>query len=68
MAADHVIETAVSFVNFFSSIVLSKVLAKDSKEFSLIDEYVKNTHAETHKQYELNILEVIEAISFLIFK
>lgn len=37
-----------------------EVLAKDSKEFSLIDEYVKNTHAETHKQYELNVLEVFK--------
>ena len=50
-----------------SAFVLSKVLAKDSKEFSLIDEYVKNTHAETHKQYELNVLEVIAIVSFLIF-
>ena len=35
-----------------------QVLSKGSKEFSLIDEYVKNTHAETHQQYELEILEV----------
>ena len=35
-----------------------QVLSKDGKEFSLIDEYVKNTHAETHQQYELEILEV----------
>ena len=40
------------FVFFF------QVLSKDGKEFSLIDEYVKNTHAETHQQYELEILEV----------
>ena len=35
-----------------------QVLSKDGKEFSLIDEYVKNTHAETHQQYELEIIEV----------
>lgn len=37
-----------------------EVLSKDSKEFSLIDQYVKNTHAETHQQYELEILEVFK--------
>lgn len=37
-----------------------EVLSKDGKEFSLIDEYVKNTHAETHQQYELEILEVFK--------
>ena len=35
-----------------------KVLCKDSKEFSMIEQYVKNTHAETHTQYELEVLEV----------
>lgn len=36
----------------------AQVLPKDCKEYSFINEYVKNTHAETHQQYELDILEV----------
>ncbi|KAM7430085.1 Poly [ADP-ribose] polymerase 1 [Porites harrisoni] len=37
-----------------------EVLCKDSKEFSMIKQYVKNTHAETHTQYELEVLEVFK--------
>jgi len=37
-----------------------EVLAKDCKEYSLISDYVKNTHAETHSQYELEVLEVFK--------
>lgn len=42
-----------------------KVLCKDSKEFSMIEQYVKNTHAETHTQYELEVLEVTVWISLV---
>ncbi|XP_076248590.1 poly-(ADP-ribose) polymerase [Calliopsis andreniformis] len=35
-----------------------KVLDKTSEEFKIIEQYVKNTHAETHKQYELEIEDV----------
>ncbi|XP_012286246.1 poly [ADP-ribose] polymerase [Orussus abietinus] len=34
------------------------VLERSSKEFKLIEEYVKNTHAPTHTQYALEIEEV----------
>lgn len=37
-----------------------EVLANDSEEFSMINDYVKNTHAETHTQYELNVIEVFK--------
>lgn len=34
------------------------VLDRKSHEFKLIEEYVVNTHAETHKSYDLELLEV----------
>lgn len=34
------------------------VLDKTSEEFNMIEKYVKNTHAATHTQYELEIEEV----------
>ncbi|XP_058807262.1 poly [ADP-ribose] polymerase [Phymastichus coffea] len=37
------------------------VLDRESNEFKLIEKYVKNTHAETHKQYELVVEEVFIA-------
>uniref|UniRef100_A0A1B6DFG5 Poly [ADP-ribose] polymerase n=1 Tax=Clastoptera arizonana TaxID=38151 RepID=A0A1B6DFG5_9HEMI len=36
------------------------VLEKDSKDFEMLKLYVKNTHAETHNQYELEILEAFK--------
>jgi poly [ADP-ribose] polymerase len=35
-----------------------EVLDKDTEEFELLKQYVRNTHAATHTQYELEILEV----------
>lgn len=35
-----------------------KILDKESKEYEVIQQYVKNTHAETHTQYELEIEDV----------
>lgn len=35
-----------------------EVLDKNTEEFELLKQYVKNTHAATHTQYELEILEV----------
>ncbi|KYN13833.1 PREDICTED: poly [ADP-ribose] polymerase [Trachymyrmex cornetzi] len=35
-----------------------EVMDKTSEEFKMIEKYVKNTHADTHKQYELEIKEV----------
>ncbi|KAG5315729.1 PARP polymerase, partial [Acromyrmex insinuator] len=35
-----------------------EVMDKTSEEFKMIEKYVKNTHAATHKQYELEIKEV----------
>jgi poly [ADP-ribose] polymerase len=35
-----------------------EVLDKQTDEFKLLQQYVKNTHAETHTQYDLEILEV----------
>lgn len=34
------------------------VLDRNSKEFAIIEEYVKNTHAETHTNYALAVEEV----------
>lgn len=33
---------------------------KKSEEFALIQKYVKNTHADTHKMYELEIIDVFK--------
>jgi hypothetical protein len=35
-----------------------EVLDKQTDEFKLLQQYVRNTHAETHTQYDLDILEV----------
>lgn len=35
-----------------------QVLAKDSEEFLMIQEYVANTHGATHSSYTLEVLEV----------
>ena len=35
-----------------------EVLDKEAEEFSLIQDYVKNTHAETHSSYTLDIKDV----------
>ncbi|XP_043465217.1 poly [ADP-ribose] polymerase [Leptopilina heterotoma] len=34
------------------------VMSKDSEEFKVIQQYVKNTHAATHQQYELEIEDI----------
>uniref|UniRef100_A0A182R0F8 Poly [ADP-ribose] polymerase n=1 Tax=Anopheles farauti TaxID=69004 RepID=A0A182R0F8_9DIPT len=33
-------------------------LARDSEEFTLLEQYVRNTHAATHASYELEIAEI----------
>jgi len=35
-----------------------EVLDKQTDEFELLQQYVRNTHAATHAQYDLEILEV----------
>jgi len=35
-----------------------QVLEKTSEEYTRLVEYVKNTHAATHQQYELQVLNV----------
>jgi len=37
------------------------VLEKTSEEFTRIVDYVKNTHAATHQQYELQVVDVSTA-------
>lgn len=37
---------------------LIEVLDKQTDEYELLQHYVKNTHAATHTQYDLDILEV----------
>lgn len=37
-----------------------KVIDKDSEEAKIIHQYVKNTHAETHNAYELEVLDVFK--------
>ena len=36
------------------------VLPRNSEEFSILEEYVKNTHASTHTQYTLEIEEIFK--------
>ncbi len=36
------------------------MLPKGSDEFSMLQEYVSNTHAVTHSQYSLEVLEVFK--------
>lgn len=44
-----------------------EVLDRTSKEFELLQIYVKNTHATTHTQYELEILDVSIFLFFFPF-
>ncbi|KAL3275884.1 hypothetical protein HHI36_020621 [Cryptolaemus montrouzieri] len=37
-----------------------KPISRESEEFKIIQEYVKNTHAETHSSYELEIVDVFQ--------
>ncbi|XP_072266041.1 poly [ADP-ribose] polymerase 1 [Pyxicephalus adspersus] len=37
-----------------------KVVDKDSEEAKIIRQYVKNTHAETHNTYDLEVLEIFK--------
>lgn len=37
-----------------------KVLAKDTEEFQVLEKYVKNTHAETHKLFDLEIQDIFK--------
>nr|AAB35560.1 NAD+:protein(ADP-ribosyl)-transferase, ADPRT [Xenopus, Peptide Partial, 607 aa] [Xenopus] len=37
-----------------------KVVAKDSEESRIICDYVKNTHADTHNAYDLEVLEIFK--------
>jgi poly [ADP-ribose] polymerase len=38
-----------------------KPLSRDSDTFKLIDEYIKNTHGQTHNNYSLKLIDVFEA-------
>ena len=44
-----------------------EVLDRTSKEFSIIQQYVDNTHAATHTSYKLQIEEVIKLLVSYIF-
>jgi len=35
-----------------------KPLAKDTEEYALLEKYVRNTHAETHGHFELEIMDI----------
>ncbi|XP_044760388.1 poly [ADP-ribose] polymerase [Coccinella septempunctata] len=37
-----------------------KSIPKGNEEFEIIQEYVKNTHAETHQSYELEIVDIFD--------
>ncbi|CAH2012006.1 unnamed protein product [Acanthoscelides obtectus] len=43
-------------------------LEKESEQFGIIQEYVKNTHAETHRSYELEIKDVFEVHTVFPFR
>ncbi len=38
--------------------ILFQVVDKGSEEFDTVKKYVKNTHAATHNQYDLELLDV----------
>lgn len=57
----HIEREVVEFIdksNWSSVLFYLQVLDKESDEFSRIREYVKNTHAATHQQYDLEVEEV----------
>ncbi|CAD5118229.1 DgyrCDS6951 [Dimorphilus gyrociliatus] len=37
-----------------------KLIKQESNEFKIINEYMQNTHAKTHRQYDLEIKEIFE--------
>ncbi|KXJ68804.1 hypothetical protein RP20_CCG001602 [Aedes albopictus] len=37
-----------------------ETIKKDSEEFKILEQYVRNTHAETHTSYELEIAEIFK--------
>ena len=41
---------------------LSQVLKKDADEFKILQKYVQNTHAATHNQYNLEVMEVFKVV------
>jgi uncharacterized membrane protein (UPF0182 family) len=44
-------------VNFFVSLCVQP-MSKESENFKRLCEYVQNTHAATHQQYSLDVLDV----------
>lgn len=42
------------------------ILSKDSTEFKYIQLYLQNTHAETHRNYELEIVEVSKLVHLIV--
>ena len=40
------------------SMLMLQVVDKDSDEFKLVKDYTKNTHADTHSSYKLEVQEV----------
>ena len=46
------------FVVIFLCILSCQEMDKKSEEYDRLLDYVKNTHASTHNQYDLNVQEV----------
>ena len=44
--------------SLISQLFYLQVLGRDTEEFKRIEDYTKNTHAKTHDQYDLEIMEV----------
>lgn len=42
------------------------VLNENSTEFKYIQLYLQNTHAETHRNYELEVVEVSKLVHFIV--
>jgi len=51
----------VLVINSFFDFI-PQVLHSDMSEFTIIQQYLKNTHAETHNSYSLNIKDVFKVI------
>ena len=39
-----------------------QVLTKEEEEYKMLKQYIENTHAATHNQYELELLEVFKVV------
>ena len=44
-----------------------KIVDKKSEEFAMLEDYVQNTHASTHRHYSLKLEEVLHSVQNTLF-